>query len=276
MLATIIRSPPTPAIVFLAVIACLSPTSASAAERSENDDERSNFDPRVQHRTYTFADADNAEIPYALFVPSTYDAAKKSPLLVTLHGLGRQYDWVMRYHGLLDMAERDGFIVVTPLGYTRRGWYGSHDNGEEGKRSEQDVMNVFELVRKEFNVDGNRIYLWGHSMGGAGTYHLARKYPDLWTALAVAAPAPPKDEETLNETLKAIADIPILVLQGDQDGLVNLSRQWVAKMKEMGMQHLYIELPGGDHSLFISQNEEMMSKIFSFFDIVRKMTPAAE
>ena len=276
MFATAEKSHSIRTVAFLAIAACSLSTVAFAAERTATDDERSNDDPRVQHRTYTFADADNPEIPYALFVPSTYEAAKKSPLMVTLHGLGRQYDWVMRYHGLLDMAERDGFIVVTPLGYTRRGWFGSHDNGEEGERSEKDVMNVFELVRNEFNIDENRMYLWGHSMGGAGTYHLAAKYPELWAALAVAAPAPPSDEETLNRTLRAISHIPILVLQGDQDRLVELSRRWVAKMKEIGMEHVYVEVLGGDHSLFISQNEEMMSKIFSFFDIVRKMEAAAE
>ena len=35
--------------------------------------------------------------------------------------------------------------------------------------SEKDVMTVLDMVRKEFNVDENRIYLMGHSMGGAGT-----------------------------------------------------------------------------------------------------------
>jgi predicted peptidase len=31
--------------------------------------------------------------------------------------------------------------------------------------SEQDVMNVFAMIREEFNVDENRMYLMGHSMG---------------------------------------------------------------------------------------------------------------
>ena len=36
-------------------------------------------------------------IPYALFVPSTYSASKKWPLIVALHGLGRPFDWMMGY-----------------------------------------------------------------------------------------------------------------------------------------------------------------------------------
>jgi poly(3-hydroxybutyrate) depolymerase len=38
--------------------------------------------------------------------------------------------------------------------------------------SEKDVMNVLEIVRKEFNIDDKRTYLMGHSMGGAGALFL--------------------------------------------------------------------------------------------------------
>jgi poly(3-hydroxybutyrate) depolymerase len=241
-------------------------------------------DTRVQQRSYVFAETGKT-IPYALFVPSTYTGAKKSPLIVALHGLGRPFDWMMGYQGMIDFAERDGFIVVSPLGYHPRGWYGSRGPGlaensqpaapaeqlpaNLGELSEKDVMNVLEIVRREFAVDPDRIYLWGHSMGGAGTYHLAAKHPDLWAGLAVAAPAPSAPPAQLER----FRQLPILVLQGDKDQLVTLTRQWVAKMQELGMAHVYVEVKGGDHSLFVSQDREMLSKVFSFFNIVRKRTP---
>jgi predicted peptidase len=81
---------------------------------------------------------------------------------------------------------------------------------------EKDVMNVFEIVRREFNIDPDRTYLWGHSMGGAGTYHLAAKYPQLWAGLAVAAPGVVPWIERLNE----LKHLPILVLQGTDDQTV--------------------------------------------------------
>ena len=55
--------------------------------------------------------------------------------------------------------------------------------------SEKDVMNVLDIVFKEYKIDERRIYLMGHSMGGAGTLYLGTKYPDKWAALAAAAPA---------------------------------------------------------------------------------------
>ena len=36
------------------------------------------------------------------------------------------------------------------------------------------------------------------------------------------------------------------------------------------MEYVYVEIKGGDHSLFISKNRETLSKIFSFFNIVQK------
>ena len=238
-------------------------------------------DSRVQGRTYTFPGT-GKEIPYALFVPSAYDAEREWPLIVALHGLGRPYDWMLGYEGAIDLAERDGYIMVAPLGYHPRAWYGSYGPGipqmrraegdtevlpeNLGELSEQDVMNVFGIVREEFNIDQDRMYLWGHSMGGAGTYHLAAKHPNLWAALGVAAPAPSAPPEQL----EAFTHVPIIVLQGDEDRLVTTTREWVAKMKELGMEHVYVEVKGGDHSRFINASEETLSKLFAFFNIVRK------
>ena len=239
-------------------------------------------DPRVQGLTYTFEET-GAEVPYALFVPSDYDASRPWPLIVALHGLGRPYDWMMGYEGFIDRAEEDGYVVVAPLGYHPRGWYGSRGHGipggagrgderlpaNLGELSERDVLNVLALVRERYSIDDRRIYLWGHSMGGAGTYHLAATYPNLWAGLAVAAPAP--SPERIDD-IASFRDIPVLVLHGDADATVpvGLSRTWVARMRELGMQHVYVEVPGGDHSLFVSRDREMISKVFSFFDIVRK------
>ena len=216
-------------------------------------------DKRVQGRSYVFQETGET-IQFAVFVPSNYDAAKKWPLMVGLHGRGRPYDWLMGYDGIVDFAQRDGFIMVTPLGYRSLGGFGAprltpmeaqktfstflprpapatpplvrtpaqvqalerQEREEQGlpasirELSERDVMHVLEIVRKEFNVDPNRIYLWGQSMGGGGTYHLAAKYPDIWAAIAAAAPAPAPN---LDE-LERFKQIPVLVLQGDADQTV--------------------------------------------------------
>ncbi len=238
------------------------------AQREARDNEYAVNDPRVQHRTYVMEETGET-IPYALFVPSSYEPTTPAPLMVSLHGAGRQYDWLMNYAGFLDLAEHHGYVVVTPLGYTRRGGYGYRGDSEQDRRAEQDVMNVFGLVTDELNIDPDRIYLWGHSMGGAGTYYLASRYPDIWAGLAAVAGGSMNADYVDAE---AIRHIPFLVLQGSDDRVVHTVgvRASVARMSELGMRHLYIEIPGGDHSLFISRNPKVVEHLFSFFNLVSK------
>src|SRR5262245_56496357 len=102
---------------------------------------------RIEKKTYQFKEADK-EMEYALFVPSTYDKEKKTPLMVALHGLGSNPQQIMRYRGLTDLAEKLGYIVAAPMGYNPRGWYGARSNPKKddpanlAELSEKDVMNV--------------------------------------------------------------------------------------------------------------------------------------
>lgn len=225
---------------------------------------------RIQKRTYDFKEADK-EMEYSLFVPSTYTKEKKTPLLVALHGMGGTPQQILRSRGLTDLAEKDGYIVVAPMGYNSRGWYGVRGGGGFGRRnddppnlrelSEKDVMNVLNLVRKEFSIDEKRIYLLGHSMGGAGVWHLGMKYPDLWAGLAPIAPAVFGRPNGLDK----IKHIPVIVVQGDKDTMVPVerTRRWVEKLKELNLKHEYLEIAGGGHGDVISKG---MPKIFAFFE----------
>jgi predicted peptidase len=222
---------------------------------------------RIEKRTYDFKEA-KKDMEYALFVPSKYDKTKKTPLVVALHGLGSNPQQIMRYKGLTDLAEKYGYIVVAPMGYNSGGWYGAipakfkkPDPPNLYELSEKDVMNVLDIAKKEFNVDENRIYLMGHSMGGGGTMHLAFKHPDLWAALAPIAPAIFRKPGDVSK----IKHIPVILVQGDQDKLVPVAnvRKWADAMKANDMKYEYIEVAGGDHVNVAMQN---MPKIFEFFE----------
>jgi predicted peptidase len=182
-------------------------------------------DPRVQQRTYRFVDT-NEDIPYAVFVSSKVSKDKKNPLIIALHGRGSDHNRLMRGN-LLDLAEAGGYIVFSPMGYRPRAWYGipwlvpaapgATPNEDEPAHvralSEKDVMNVLEMARKEFNVDENRTYLMGHSMGGAGSIYLGFKYPSNWAAIAAIAPAARRMEENMRPVLSKLR-MPVLVISG--------------------------------------------------------------
>jgi poly(3-hydroxybutyrate) depolymerase len=66
----------------------------------------------------------NQEIPYSLFVSSKVKKNKKAPLIVTLHGIGGTHLTMMRPNAI-DLAEAGGYILLAPMGYNPRGWYGA-------------------------------------------------------------------------------------------------------------------------------------------------------
>src|SRR5688572_17789312 len=80
-------------------------------------------DSRVQIRTHHFA-ATNEDIPYALFVSSKVRKDQKAPMIVTLHGLGGTHTTMMRPNAI-DLAEAGGYILLAPMGYNPRGWFGA-------------------------------------------------------------------------------------------------------------------------------------------------------
>jgi predicted peptidase len=132
--------------------------------------------------------------------------------------------------------------------------------------SEKDVMTVLAAIRKEFNVDENRIYLMGHSMGGAGTYYLGSKYANIWAALAPIAPAAMGMTNDRTKILQGIKDggVPMLVSMGDADEAVPVAnvRTWVDTMKELHLNYEYKEYPGLSHGPIMAGS---MADIYAFF-----------
>ena len=246
---------------------------------------------RWEVRTYVMPETGDT-MPYGLYLPNGYDASRRYPLVVGLHGAGGDHLSVLRYAGMLDAADRHGVILVTPLGYDRAGGYGAFTalnacerageapafcegriiSGMVARRrtlppnrdalSEQDVLHVVDRAMAEFAVDPSRVVLWGHSMGGGGTYHIAARHPGRFASLAVVAPAPPPSREVL----QAIGDVPILVIHGDADDTVPVagSRVTVGTMRQLGMRHEYVEVPGGDHGRIIARDPAMVDRMFAF------------
>jgi predicted esterase len=155
-------------------------------------------------------------------------------------------------------------------GQPKRGMFMGMGNGPGGTRetdpakvaelSEKDAMNVLEMARQEFNVDDNRIYLMGHSLGGGGALHMGEKYSTVWAAVAGLAPAAFGFEWSANQKLK---NVPLLIIVGDEDSLVTGSEQLADQLKTLNFRVEYKSLPGLDHGGIIGGS---MPDVFKFFN----------
>jgi poly(3-hydroxybutyrate) depolymerase len=226
-------------------------------------------------RHYLF-EAAGEIMPYRVFVPKTYNSSKPVPLVVALHGLGSSEDTFMDAYSrrIPELAEQYGYIAVSPLGYRPDGFYGFSYGIDAASRrkqelSEQDVMQVLARMRRDYKIDDSRIYLMGHSMGAIGTWFLGAKYPDLWAALGtVAGTGNP-------QSVARMKHIPQFVVHGDADPTVPVggSRGMVGEMKKLGVDHVYIEVPGGTHTDIAVPN---FAAMFEFFAAKRKVAPATQ
>jgi len=144
------------------------------------------------------------------------------------------------------------------------GFGGGNQPANLRELSEKDTMNVIAMVRKEFKIDDKRIYIMGHSMGGAGALYLGSKYPKMFAAVAAEAPA--AFWQTRKETLQPMKDarVPVMIVHGDIDEVVPVtnSHAWVDVMKELKMKYEFIEQPGITHGPVI---ESGLKPIYEFF-----------
>lgn len=244
-------------------------------------------DPRVQSRSYVFTNTGEA-LPYAVFVSTKVAKDKPAPLVVALRGYGGNPGSFM-WGSALQLAEEGGYIMAAPMGYNSGGNFGNpttgmgafgrrngastnapannqpHNSDSDPERSkiseysEQDVMNVLAIVRKEFNVDDRRIYLMGHSQGGAGALHIADKYPSIWAGVAGLSPGAPGYQLDANAKFK---DVAILIMAGDKDGFIESVHRLDARMTSLNIPHEYKELPGFDHGSIVMGG---MTNVFQFF-----------
>jgi predicted peptidase len=240
-----------------------------------------------QHRTYRFPGTET-ELGYRVYVPATWDGKSKLPLVLMLHGAGSNENSYLDQNNkqLLKLAEDHGYLLVSPLGWSAMGAYGTClrlpavfgkpeiaaqqratacvQNAQTLERSEQDVINVLEMVLNEYPVDRSAMFLAGHSMGSGGTWYLGAKYADLWKAIAPMS-GPFVEQSTY--PWDRIRKLPVFMTEGagatpSLEGS-HAMRDW---MKSQGFPIEYMEVDA-DHPRMVPL---VLPAIFDFFDRQRK------
>jgi len=238
-----------------------------------------------QHAEYVFAPTGET-LPYRFYVPTTWDRESPLPILLFLHGAGADENTYLDMSDglLLRLAEKHGYIVVSPLGYSRLGAYGNPlrlpavfgeseaaaaqraavtpERRRELAFSELDVITVLEIVTETYGADRSRTFLAGHSMGSGGAWHLAARYPERWRAVAPMS-GPFIDAETYPFDL--IRDLPILMTEGTGAEPSLAGSRVLAELMENGnFDFEYLEVDGNHGSMV----PMVLPAIFEFFDAV--------
>jgi len=208
---------------------------------------------------------DGKLVPYRVFVPSNYDAKKKYPLVVLLHGAGGdETNFVEAYGGLWPkLAEQRGYILASVSGRGPVTGYSKESGGE------QDVLDVTDLVKTRYSIDPARVYLGGHSMGGAGTWRLGLTYATRWAGLIPIAGSSATVMTGYETLMKSGKQMPVMMVCGVKDALVAVAgcRTAAERAKSLSVPVKYAEYADGDH---LSVAVMSVPDIFDWLDAQNK------
>jgi predicted esterase len=130
---------------------------------------------------------DGTPQPYRVIIPATYNPAKPAPLYIYLHGRG-DTDLGLGWVGGTSDRPANGEVPPRAGGpeYIQVQIFG-RANVSFRWPAETDVLDAIESVKKRYSIDADRIVMAGFSMGGAGSWQLGLKMPDLFCGLEIDA-----------------------------------------------------------------------------------------
>lgn len=193
------------------------------------------------------------ELGYALHIPA--DIKEKKPLLIFLHGSGEKGTDIekVKIHGpfkYLKVHKLDAYVLAPQC----------------PENEEWDAEVLYRLIlkiQKENNIDSDRIYVTGLSLGGWGTWNLAFAHPDMFAAIVPISGF--VDLIQLEQTCK-IAKIPTRIFHGLMDDVVNIDYA-ITIYKELKKCNSNVELTifddaGHDSWSRVYDNQEIYDWMF--------------
>ncbi len=181
---------------------------------------------------------DGTEIDYTIAIPNSYSESVPAPLILALHYGGQPSNY---YGGqfmnvLVKPALKDlRAIILAPTVPMGGNWT------NEG--TEDAVMGLMREIRKEYNIDPEKILVTGFSLGGSGTWEYASNYPEIFSAAIPICGMPSAG------IVDTISGIPLYVIHSKADQIF----PWrdidagVQQMQSRGLEVQFILLEGISH-----------------------------
>lgn len=199
---------------------------------------------------------------YRLLQPD-YDTMRRFPLVVFLHGSGErgndndaQLKWGVGAFATDDYLSRFPAYVLAPQCPEGQQWGSFNNFGDVAAARLNPVPSrsmtlVIALVRQlcaTRNIDTNRIYITGLSMGGIGTFDALQRYPKLF-----AAGVPVCGGGDLSGA-PVFAHVPLWIYHGAEDPAVlpAYSLQMVQALVKAGARPGFTLLPEVGHFSWIA------------------------
>ena len=186
---------------------------------------------------------------FIVHVPPTFDAKRKLPVVIMLHGAGGTGQQAMEQTGWDSKADRENFIAVFPDGvpefpkrpasflFNPQTWNEGSGRHASGKRNDPDVefvAYIIDALEARYGGDPNRIFVTGFSNGASMTFRIGVELSDRVAAIAPVA------GHLLIRDHQLKRPVPILYIIGRDDPL-ELPRGGVLRIRGEEVQQPPIE-----------------------------------
>lgn len=172
-----------------------------------------------------------------MYLPEGYDDASKPwPLVLFLHGAGERGSdlEIIKRNGppkLVDDGREFPFVLVSPQCPERTTW----DN--------KLLIHFLDEIEAKYNIDKNREYLTGLSMGGHATWSLAIQNPERFAAII------PVCARGYSQDVHVLKDLPVWAFHGERDDIVPITdgQKMVDALKTAGGKVKFTIYPEANH-----------------------------
>ena len=215
--------------------------------------------------------ASGGTMPYRLFTPGTLTEGRRYPLVVFLHGAAgsgtdnlKQLQSANIFGALVwalpeNQARHPAFVlapqsdvnwacvIVDERRRARRPadlkWCPTGVLGAGARLA----FEIIDTLLAKLPIDANRIYVTGHSMGGAGAWHMVAHRPGFFAAAVPVCGHPDL------ATAAQVKRVPIWFFHGNADDVepVQTSRRMFDALRRVSANCRYTEYAGVGHNVFM-------------------------
>jgi poly(3-hydroxybutyrate) depolymerase len=143
---------------------------------------------------------------YYLFVPDGIDASKPVPLIITLHGSGR--NGLTLVDKWMPLARKEKIILAGPDSTNSKQW-GAPEDGPVL------LHDLVESLKAKYPIDERRVYLFGHSGGAVFALEMGLIESEYFAAVAIHAGALPEENASIMD--HATRKISFAIISGTDD-----------------------------------------------------------
>jgi poly(3-hydroxybutyrate) depolymerase len=183
---------------------------------------------------------------YFLYIPTGVEAGRKLPLILCLHGSGRDGEPILSQWKSL--AEKEKILLAGPNSADSIHW----NFPDDGPLFLRDVV---EDVGARYPVDDRRVYLFGHSAGAEFALIMGTVESEYFAAAVIhAGSLRPTSFSTFD---RASRKIPYMLIIGTRDRFFSVESVQATRdaLKSRGIPVEYLEMAGHTHDYYGSAGD---------------------